>query len=340
MNEINLKKCNFLKRVLDISGAPNLKKVNFDGCKNLIEVHDSVGLLDKLCFLSARNCTKLEIFPEAIMSTSLETLDLYKCFSLESVPVMVGVMEKISGFSVKAGFHVSLTRALLDHSFPVTWGPWDYPLSGALSLSTGFSMLPKVEKIIGGFPHLRKSKVQDHERVSSIVSLNVEFLRIDGCNCRISYDPTWPPEHECLSSLPLYFPNSQVLQLSSDCGVYNPRWRPYFNMNSSGQEFNNLVDEFVFTYLHWFPKLHELDLSRINFTILPECINECQFLRYLRLDYCKQLQEIRGIPPNIESLSATDCISLNAYSQSILLSQVRFLCFIGYNYYIGLCVCF
>ncbi|KAI4353223.1 hypothetical protein L6164_002189 [Bauhinia variegata] len=64
-----------------------------------------------------------------------------------------------------------------------------------------------------------------------------------------------------------------------------------------------------------------LELCGSNLTILPECIQACQHLSDLNLDNCKQLQEIRAIPPNIKVLSAINCTSLNPSALNLLLDK-------------------
>ena len=65
---MNLKVLNFdfnkcLTQIPDVSSLPNLEKLSFQECENLITVHNSVGLLDKLKFLNAFDCRKLRSFP-------------------------------------------------------------------------------------------------------------------------------------------------------------------------------------------------------------------------------------------------------------------------------------
>jgi hypothetical protein len=83
-----------------------------------------------------------------------------------------------------------------------------------------------------------------------------------------------------------------------------------------------LSNDFFPTALTWFSNVKELNLPGNDFTILPECIKECHLLRNLRLDRCQYLQEVRGIPPNLEIFSAKFCISLT--STEMLLNQVFF----------------
>lgn len=70
-----------------------------------------------------------------------------------------------------------------------------------------------------------------------------------------------------------------------------------------------LSDDFFPSGLTWFRNVKELSLAHNNFTILPECIQECHFLTDLNLDYCQYLQEVRGIVPNLEIFSASHCRS-------------------------------
>ena len=84
--------------------------------------------------------------------------------------------------------------------------------------------------------------------------------------------------------------------------------------------YNTSIRELPFS----FQNLNELGVLRItsdNFKILPECFSECH-LKHLDLFDCTSLEEIRGFPPNLESLSAIDCISLSLESRRRLLSKV------------------
>ncbi|KAG4952547.1 hypothetical protein JHK85_046414 [Glycine max] len=83
----------------------------------------------------------------------------------------------------------------------------------------------------------------------------------------------------------------------------------------------NLCDDFFLTGSKRFTHVEYLDLSGNNFTILPEFFKELQFLRALMVSDCEHLQEIRGLPPNLEFFDARNCASLTSSSKSMLLNQ-------------------
>jgi Leucine-rich repeat (LRR) protein len=122
-----------------------------------------------------------------------------------------------------------------------------------------------------------------------------------------------------IEELPSSFQNFSELQRLSISGGLGGKLRfPKYNdkMNSivfSNVEhldltYNNLSDECLPILLKWFVNVTFLDLSmNDNFTILPECLSECHHLKHLYLKNCKALEEIRGIPPNLERLFAGEC---------------------------------
>ena len=77
-------------------------------------------------------------------------------------------------------------------------------------------------------------------------------------------------------------------------------------------------NEFLQIGIPWFANVEKLDLSWNTFTILPECIKGCSFLKELILHFCRNLLEIRGIPSNIEIFAARSCTSLKDLDLTLL----------------------
>lgn len=62
------------------------------------------------------------------------------------------------------------------------------------------------------------------------------------------------------------------------------------------------------------PSLKYLNLSKNNFTCLPNSISEFSKLKILFLNYCKRLKSLPHLPLSTKFVSARGCISLESYS--------------------------
>ncbi|KAG6676511.1 hypothetical protein I3842_15G155100 [Carya illinoinensis] len=75
--------CKFLTKISNLSSCSNLQELDIRGCENLVEVHDSVGFLDKLVRLRLYHCSNLS-FPRHIKLRSLQVLTLHSCSKLQN----------------------------------------------------------------------------------------------------------------------------------------------------------------------------------------------------------------------------------------------------------------
>ncbi|MED6183285.1 hypothetical protein PIB30_036471 [Stylosanthes scabra] len=253
----------YLTQLPDVSGLPNLQKLSFEYCENLISVHNSVGLLEKLKSLSAYSCRKLTSFP-CINLPSLEELILSGCSSLENFPEILEKMENVTQLQLEQTGIKALPSSFQKFSRlqRLTLIENKY-----CKIPNAIVMMPELIRIVvtpREKDRLSIKQDEGEETVSSMMSSNVECLNISRCK---------------------------------------------------------LSDDFFPLGLAWFANVKELDLGCNDFTILPECIKECHFLSKLIVDYCPNLQEIRGIPPNLKHFSAIGCKSWTSSCTSMLLNQ-------------------
>ena len=82
---IDLSDCKSITKLPDLC-SPNLEKLNLSLCENLIEVHDSIGFLEKLKLWNLYCCSQLQILPSMLKLKSLEHFDLRHCSMLEKFP--------------------------------------------------------------------------------------------------------------------------------------------------------------------------------------------------------------------------------------------------------------
>ncbi|CAL9004913.1 unnamed protein product [Prunus brigantina] len=100
LTSMNLSGCQFLKKIPDLSGIPNIRDFNLSDCTSLVEVDDSVGLLDKLVELDLGGCFNLTRFATRLRLKSLEALDLRDCTRLESFPEIEVKMESLETLDI------------------------------------------------------------------------------------------------------------------------------------------------------------------------------------------------------------------------------------------------
>ena len=91
--------CEFLRKIPDVSRIPNLQNLDLTCCGNLVEIHHSVGFLEKLVCLDLFCCSNLRNFPRSLKLRSLKSLCLWGCSSLKNfskIECQMECLEKIN----------------------------------------------------------------------------------------------------------------------------------------------------------------------------------------------------------------------------------------------------
>ncbi|XP_048442502.1 disease resistance protein RPV1-like [Pyrus x bretschneideri] len=86
-----------LTEIIDFSLCPKLEELILVDCTSLIDVHESIGNLERLVYLNMTDCKNLRMLPKNMcMLKSLETLILSGCSNLGEFPVeMMKEMESL-----------------------------------------------------------------------------------------------------------------------------------------------------------------------------------------------------------------------------------------------------
>ncbi|KAI7981594.1 Protein SUPPRESSOR OF npr1-1, CONSTITUTIVE 1, partial [Camellia lanceoleosa] len=77
--------------------VPNLEQLILENCARLVEVHESVGHLQRLVLLNLKDCKNLRKLPRSIvMLKFLETLDISGCSNIKELPLDIGTMDSLT----------------------------------------------------------------------------------------------------------------------------------------------------------------------------------------------------------------------------------------------------
>ncbi|RYQ97206.1 hypothetical protein Ahy_B08g093225 [Arachis hypogaea] len=88
LKRMDLSNSRNLRTTPNFASCPGLVRLDLTGCINLTEVHDSIGLLRELNYLSLRECSSLSLldFGPNCQLSSLRTLLLSGCTNLQKTP--------------------------------------------------------------------------------------------------------------------------------------------------------------------------------------------------------------------------------------------------------------
>ena len=182
--------CENITKVSDLSViSPNIKKLHLYECINLVEVHQSVGLLEELEFWDLGRCQNIRIFSRNLQLKSLKSFYFNWSESLlqrtERLPLLSSIGYLISLYSLA----ISL-KNLKDSS----------NISNLQNLRLlclhDCEIFPKAMDTLNCFPKLERLEFYD----SNIIALpeitsrfpKLKILDVEGC-CNLREIPRLPP---------------------------------------------------------------------------------------------------------------------------------------------------
>ncbi|XP_055828728.1 TMV resistance protein N-like isoform X2 [Solanum dulcamara] len=297
LRNLDLSYSRCLMRTPDFTGMPNLEYLNLFKCKNLEEVHHSVGSCRKLIQLYLTRCKRLTRFP-CVNVESIEYLHLDDCYSLEKFPEILGRMKpeleirmSWSGLreipsSIIQQYACRLTELNLSSMQNLVALPSSIcKLKGLVKLIVSFcSKLESLPEEIGDLENLEELQARDtliSRPPSSIVCLNkLKLLTFSRQNLKYGVSFVFPEVNEGLRSL-------EDLDLS----------------------YCNLIEGGLPEDIGCLSSLKKLYLNRNNFENLPQSIAQLSALRSLYLSDCYRLKEFPGFTgmPNLDTLKLNCC---------------------------------
>ena len=199
--------CKNITKLPDLSViAPNIKSLRLRECKNLVEIHQSVGLLEALELLDLRICENLKIIPRILKLKSLRDLLLEGCESLWkfsdigqnterlALPSSIGNLTSLRGLSIGSKslndlpscfFTLPNLNILCMYDFENSPKNLDIPdcfpkLGNFLVMNSNITTLPDISS---RFPQLMLLYIHNCCNLQKIPKLPscTEIVRVTGC---------------------------------------------------------------------------------------------------------------------------------------------------------------
>ncbi|XP_010243473.1 PREDICTED: TMV resistance protein N-like isoform X2 [Nelumbo nucifera] len=180
---LNLSYSQFLMQTPNFLGCPSLEILILEGCSSLVEIHESIGNLNKLVILNLKDCKNLMTLPSSICNlTSLKYFNLHGCKHIGKFPSQ----SLLSSFlSISSSYSYSLERLDLRHC-NLSEGalPSDLRcLSSLKKLYLSFNNFSNLPSSMNRLSQLHWLELNNCTRLQSIPGLpsSLQFLEASGC---------------------------------------------------------------------------------------------------------------------------------------------------------------
>ncbi|XP_059668949.1 disease resistance protein RUN1-like [Cornus florida] len=270
---LNLSYCPYLEKTIDLSSLPFLEDLNLTECANLVEVHLSDGVHERVVRLNLSACEKLKSLPKIIRLKNLEYFDLGGCSKLETFPEIQGDMDRL--------------RELILYD-------------------TAIKDLPSSIEHLGG---LRILMLSNCKKLKSLpTNMFWKMKELNEFQMQGTAMKQLPSSIQHLSSIATIILDNSWMQIIGTellCGLSTLR--------SLFLHKCNLSEESLPRDFGRLSSLEELDISENNFTSIPASFIQLTNLESLELEDCTSLRTLTSLPSSIRYVNANGCKSLEWY---------------------------
>ncbi|GAU17933.1 hypothetical protein TSUD_330570 [Trifolium subterraneum] len=321
LKTINLRNSKYLQQTPDFTGIPNLEKLDLEGCINLVKVHDSLGLLKKLSYVTLEDCRNLKSLPGELEMNSLKCLILSGCTAVRKLPDFGESMTNLFTLALEEtpiaqlpptiGYLTGLNSLRLREcrnivSLPNTFSNLKSLKRLNLSGCSKFYKLPDNLHENEALEFLNVSDTAIREVPSSIVHLkNLVLLSFHGCKGLSNSESS-------------RFSLSKFFRSGTDpipMKLILPSFSGLSSLKKLDLSYCNLYDGSIPDDLGCLSSLVTLDISGNKFVNLHDgCISKLLKLERLVLSSCQNLQSLPKLPPNVHVVNASDCDSMKPLS--------------------------
>ncbi|XP_059668948.1 disease resistance-like protein DSC1 [Cornus florida] len=271
---LNFRRSPYLEKIPDLSNFPHLEELDLRECKNLVEVHLSGGVHERLIRVDLSLCKKLSRLPRSIKLKKLKYFNLLGCSKLEKFPEVQEGMDCLEELRL-CDTAIKDLPSSMEHLTGLTC----LELTDCHKLK---SIPNNIFSVMKDLCELCVSGTDIKQLPSSILHLNKLIMRAVS------------PKRRC-SLMPKSFQlgkrtnvaNSTYLQLDLLGGLCN--------LTFLSLPICNLSEESLSSFGH--PSmLQTLNLSGNNFASIPPSFKQLTNLTDLYLRYCKNLRKLTSLP--------------------------------------------
>ncbi|KAM1413476.1 hypothetical protein ACFXTO_026068 [Malus domestica] len=341
---LNFSHSHGLRTVPDFSGLYNLERLILKHCINLVEVHESIGNLEKLAVLNLEGCKNLMKLP---VLRSIQDLILSGCSKLE--------MKKLNLVSAKSWYSVWSWVSPRKHTELSSFSLASLPRS-LISLSLDCCNISEIPSALTMLSSLEYLDLDGNLITSLPESMNnlvkLQTLKVSGCR-NLTILPELPRSLTCLTlaccniseipsaltmlssleyldldgnpitSLPESMNNLVKLQTLKVSGCRNLTILPELPCSLTSLTLACCNISEIPSALTMLSSLEKLDLSCNPITSLPESMNNLVKLQTLKVSGCRNLTILPELPHSLTSLTLACCNISEIPSALTMLSSLE-----------------